>query len=286
MSHTDDNEPWDLEIEPSSGFFDLNWREIWQYRDLIALFVRRDIVATYKQTILGPIWFFVQPILTTLTYVVIFGNVAGISTGGIPKILFYLAGITLWNYFQECLMKTSDTFILNQNLFGKVYFPRLVAPISIVISNLFKFFIQLSLFIAAWIYFLARPESNVHPNSTLLLFPFYLLLMSGLGFSFGVLISSLTTKYRDLRFLIQFGVQLLMYGTPIVYPLAIVPEKYRLLLLANPITSVVEAFKYSFLGEGYFFWIGLGYSFVFMVVCLLLSILVFNRVEKTFMDTV
>lgn len=286
MSHTDDNEPWDLEIEPSSGFFDLNWQEIWQYRDLIALFVRRDIVATYKQTILGPIWFFVQPILTTLTYVVIFGNVAGISTGGIPKILFYLAGITLWNYFQECLMKTSDTFILNQNLFGKVYFPRLVAPISIVISNLFKFFIQLSLFIAAWIYFLARPESNVHPNSTLLLFPFYLLLMSGLGFSFGVLISSLTTKYRDLRFLIQFGVQLLMYGTPIVYPLAIVPEKYRLLLLANPITSVVEAFKYSFLGEGYFFWIGLGYSFVFMVVCLLLSILVFNRVEKTFMDTV
>lgn len=286
ISHIDDNEPWDLEIEPSSGFLDLNWREIWQYRDLIALFVRRDIVAAYKQTILGPIWFFVQPILTTLTYVVIFGNIANISTGGIPKILFYLAGITLWNYFQECLMKTSDTFILNQNLFGKVYFPRLVAPISIVISNLFKFFIQLSLFVAAWIYFLAQPESNVHPNSTLLLFPFYLLLMSGLGFSFGVLISSLTTKYRDLRYLIQFGVQLLMYGTPIVYPLAIVPEKYRLLLLANPITSVVEAFKYSFLGEGFFSWIGLGYSFVFMVVCLLLSILVFNRVEKTFMDTV
>lgn len=286
MSHTDDNEPWDLEIEPSSGFFDLNWREVWQYRDLIALFVRRDIVATYKQTILGPIWFFIQPILTTLTYVVIFGNVAGISTGGIPKILFYLAGVTLWNYFSECLMKTSDTFILNQNLFGKVYFPRLAAPISIVISNLFKFLIQLSLFLAAWIYFLAQPESTVHPNSTLLLFPIYLLLMSGMGFSFGVLISSLTTKYRDLRFLIQFGIQLLMYGTPIVYPLAIVPEKYRLLLLANPITSVVEGFKYSFLGEGYFSWLGLGYSFFFMIVCLFLSILVFNRVEKTFMDTV
>ncbi len=287
MSHTDDeDEPWDLEIEPSSGFFDLNWREVWQYRDLIALFVRRDIVATYKQTILGPIWFFIQPILTTLTYVVIFGNVAGISTGGIPKILFYLAGVTLWNYFQECLMKTSDTFILNQNLFGKVYFPRLAAPISIVISNLFKFLIQLSLFLAAWIYFLSQPQSAVHPNSTLLLFPVYLLLMSGMGFSFGVLISSLTTKYRDLRFLIQFGVQLLMYGTPIVYPLSIVPEKYRLLLLANPITSVVEGFKYSFLGEGYFSWIGLGYSFVFMIICLFLSILVFNRVEKTFMDTV
>ncbi|GHB83371.1 ABC transporter permease [Persicitalea jodogahamensis] len=286
MSQTDDSESWDLEIEPASGFFDLNWREIWQYRDLIALFVRRDIVATYKQTILGPIWFFVQPILTTITYVVIFGNVAGISTGGIPKILFYLAGITLWNYFQECLMKTSDTFILNQNLFGKVYFPRLAAPISVVISNLFKFFIQLGLFLVAWMYFLIQPENDVNPNITLLLFPLYVLLMSGLGFSFGVLISSLTTKYRDLRFLIQFGVQLLMYGTPIVYPLSIVPEKYRLLLLANPITSIVEAFKYSFLGEGYFSWLWLAYSFIFMVVCLLLSILVFNRVEKTFMDTV
>jgi lipopolysaccharide transport system permease protein len=279
-------EHWDLEIEPDSGLFDINWRELWHYRDLIALFVRRDIVSTYKQTILGPIWFFVQPILTTLTYVVIFGNVAGISTGGMPKILFYLAGITLWNYFQECLMKTSDTFILNQNLFGKVYFPRLAVPISIVVSNLFKFFIQLSLFLVVWIYYLAQSKSPIQPNGTLALFPLYLLLMSGLGFSFGVLISSLTTKYRDLRFLIQFGVQLLMYGTPIVYPLEIVPDKYKLLLLANPITSVVEAFKYSFLGQGYFSWAGLAYSSCFMSVCLLLSIVVFNRVEKTFMDTV
>ena len=277
---------WDLDIQPESGFFDLNWRELWQYRDLILLFVRRDIVSTYKQTILGPIWFFVQPILTTLTYVIIFGNIAGISTGGVPKLLFYLAGITLWNYFQECLMKTSDTFILNQNLFGKVYFPRLAVPISIVISNLFKFLIQLALFLVAWMYFLLQTDSTIQPNATLLLFPFYILLMSGLGFSFGTLISSLTTKYRDLRFLIQFGVQLLMYGTPIVYPLEIVPDKYRLLLLANPITSVVEAFKYSFLGQGYFSWFGLGYSLIFMVICLLLSILVFNRVEKTFMDTV
>ncbi len=285
MKQTIDTEPWDLEIEPTSGFFDLNWREVWQYRDLIALFVRRDIVATYKQTILGPIWFFVQPILTTIAYVLIFGNVAGISTGGIPKILFYLAGITLWNYFQECLMKTSDTFILNQNLFGKVYFPRLAAPISVVVSSLFKFFIQLSLFLAAWAFYLVTTDS-VQPNVTILLFPFYVLLMSGMGFSLGVLISSLTTKYRDLRFLIQFGIQLLMYGTPIVYPLSIVPEKYRIFLLANPITSVVEAFKYSFLGEGYFSWIGLGYSSAFMIVTLFLSILVFNRVEKTFMDTV
>jgi lipopolysaccharide transport system permease protein len=286
MKYSTDTEPWDLEIEPISGIFDINWRELWQYRDLIALFVRRDIVATYKQTVLGPIWFFVQPILTTLTYVVIFGNVAGISTGGVPKILFYLAGITLWNYFQECLMKTSNTFVSNQSLFGKVYFPRLAAPISIVISNLYKFFIQLTLFLAAWIYFLVQPGDLIKPNVTLLLLPLYIGLMSGLGFGFGVLISSLTTKYRDLRFLVQFGVQLLMYGTPIVYPLAIVPPKYQPLLLANPITSVVEAFKYSFLGEGYFSWLGLGYSFVFMIVSLLGSIVVFNRVEKTFMDTV
>jgi lipopolysaccharide transport system permease protein len=286
MSQSTETEHWDLEIEPESGLFDLNFRELWQYRDLIALFVRRDIVATYKQTVLGPIWFFVQPILTTLTYVIIFGNIAGISTGGVPKILFYLAGITLWNYFQECLMKTSDTFILNQNLFGKVYFPRLAVPISIVISNLFKFFIQLSLFLLAWVYFVFQAGSQVQPNRTLLLFPVYVLLMSGLGFSFGVLISSLTTKYRDLRFLIQFGVQLLMYGTPIVYPLEIVPDKYRPLLLANPITSIVEGFRYSFLGQGYFSATGLVYSFCFMVVGLLLSIVVFNRVEKTFMDTV
>ncbi|TDB63464.1 ABC transporter permease [Arundinibacter roseus] len=286
MSLSKQTDQWDLEIQPESSFFELNWRELWHYRDLILLFVRRDIVSTYKQTILGPIWFFIQPILTTLTYVIIFGNIAGISTGGVPKILFYLAGITLWNYFQECLMKTSDTFILNQNLFGKVYFPRLAIPISIVISNLFKFFIQLALFLVAWVYFLLQAESPIQPNGTLALFPVYLLLMSGLGFSFGVLISSLTTKYRDLRFLIQFGVQLLMYGTPIVYPLEIVPDKYRLLLLANPITSVIEAFKYSFLGQGYFSWFGLGYSLIFMVICLFLSILVFNRVEKTFMDTV
>ncbi|WP_247236069.1 ABC transporter permease [Telluribacter sp. SYSU D00476] len=283
---TPTEEQWDLEIQPTSGLLELNWRELWQYRDLIVLFVRRDVVATYKQTILGPLWFFIQPILTTVTYVIIFGNIAGISTGGIPKILFYLAGITLWNYFQECLMKTSDTFILNQSLFGKVYFPRLAAPVSIVVSNLFKFFIQLCLFLAVWMYFLWQPDTAIQPNRTLLLFPLYVLLMSGLGFSFGVLISSLTTKYRDLRFLVQFGVQLLMYATPVVYPLAIAPEKYRWILMLNPITSVMEAFRYSFTGQGYFSWQGLGYSAVFMVVVLLVSIVIFNRVEKTFMDTV
>ncbi len=279
-------EKWDLEIEPASGLFDINWKEIWQYRDLILLFVRRDIVSTYKQTILGPIWFFVQPILTTITFVVIFGNIAEISTSGVPKILFYLSGITLWNYFQECLMKTSETFISNQNLFGKVYFPRLASPISIVISNLFKFGIQFGLFLAIWLFFLIKPESQITPNKTILLLPFYILLMSGLGFSSGVLISSLTTKYRDLRFLIQFGVQLMMYATPIVYPLAIAPEKYKWLLLLNPITAVVEAFKYSFLGQGHFSIYSLGYSLIVMIITLFLSILVFNKVEKSFMDTV
>ncbi len=282
----EEEEKWDLEIEPISGLFDINWKEIWQYRDLILLFVRRDIVSTYKQTILGPIWFFIQPILTTITFVIIFGNIAEISTSGVPKVLFYLSGITLWNYFQECLMKTSETFITNQNLFGKVYFPRLVSPISIVISNLFKFGIQFGLFLLIWFYFLLKGDSSVKPNMTILLLPYYILLMSGLGFSIGVLISSLTTKYRDLRFLIQFGVQLLMYATPIVYPLAIAPEKYRWLLLLNPITGIVEAFKYSFLGQGYFSVMSLAYGAIVMIVTLFLSILVFNRVEKTFMDTV
>ncbi|CAG5007955.1 hypothetical protein DYBT9275_04163 [Dyadobacter sp. CECT 9275] len=281
-----EEDKWDLEIEPVSGLFDVNWREIWQYRDLIALFVKRDVVATYKQTILGPVWFFVQPILTTFTYIIIFGNIAGISTGGVPKILFYLSGITLWNYFQECLLKTSDTFVLNQNLFGKVYFPRLAAPISIVISNLFKFGIQFTLFLGIWTYFLILQKNEVSPKPTLILFPLYLLLMSGLGFSTGVLISSLTTKYRDLRYLIQFGIQLLMYATPIVYPLDIAPERYQWLLQLNPVTSVVEALRYSFLGQGHFSWAGLGYSFIFMSINLLISIIVFNKVEKTFMDTV
>lgn len=279
-------EHWDLEINPVSGLFEINWKELWQYRDLILLFVRRDLVAVYKQTILGPLWFLIQPMLTAFTYVIIFGNIAGISTGGIPKILFYMGGITLWNYFQECLMKTSDTFLVNQGLFGKVYFPRLVAPISIVISNLVKFCVQLCLFLAVWIYFLLQPDTPVKPNTTLLLFPVYVLILSGLGFGFGVLVSSLTTKYRDLRFLVQFGVQLLMYATPIVYPLAIAPEKYKYLLLINPMTSIIEGFKYSFLGEGYFSAGGLLYSFGCMIVTLLLSIIVFNKVEKGFIDTV
>lgn len=283
---SDVEEKWDLEIVPYTGLFDINWLELWQYRDLIFLFVRRDIVATYKQTFLGPLWFFIQPLLTTFMYVIIFGNMARIPTGSSPKILFYLGGITIWNYFQECLLKTSETFIANQNLFGKVYFPRMVTPISIVISSLIKFFIQFSLFLLAWLYFLFQKTPGVRPNITIFLFPFYIILMSGLGFSFGILISSLTTRYRDLRFLIQFGIQLLMFATPIVYPLEIASEKYRWLLLSNPITGIVEAFRYSFMGQGSFSYTQLIYSFLFISMSLFSSIIIFNRVEKTFMDRI
>ena len=277
---------WDLEIVSKTKLFDLNLPELWQYRDLIFLFVRRDLTTTYKQTILGPLWFFIQPILVTLMYVLIFGKIANISTGGMPKILFYLGGVTIWNYFHECLIKTSETFISNQNLFGKVYFPRLVTPISIVISGLIKFLIQFVLFLFVWLYFLTQRNEAIHPNLAILMLPLYLLLMSGLGFSYGILISSLTTKYRDLRFLIQFGIQLLMYATPVVYPLEIVQQKYQWIILLNPVASILEAFKYSFTGHGYFSFQHLIYSTLFMSVSLLGSILIFNKIEKTFVDTV
>ena len=283
----DEQEKWDMEIVSTTGLFEVNWHELWQYRDLILLFVRRDLTTTYKQTILGPLWFFIQPILTTTVYIIVFGKITNLSTGGLPKVLFYLAGITIWNYFQESLVKTSETFITNQNLFGKVYFPRLAVPISLVISGLIKFFIQFALFLVVWLYFLFEDDNVlIHPNNTLFLFPLYILVMSGLGFSYGILISSLTTKYRDLRFLIQFGIQLLMYATPVVYPLQIVSEKYQWLLLLNPVAVIIEAFKYGFTGHGYFSFPVLIYSLLFTMLNLFFSILIFNRIEKTFVDTV
>ena len=283
----DEQEKWDMEIVSTTGLFEVNWHELWQYRDLILLFVRRDLTTTYKQTILGPLWFFIQPILTTTVYIIVFGKITNLSTGGLPKVLFYLAGITIWNYFQESLVKTSETFITNQNLFGKVYFPRLAVPISLVISGLIKFFIQFALFLVVWLYFLFEDDNLlIHPNNTLFLFPLYILVMSGLGFSYGILISSLTTKYRDLRFLIQFGIQLLMYATPVVYPLQIVSEKYQWLLLLNPVAVIIEAFKYGFTGHGYFSFPVLIYSLLFTMLNLFFSILIFNRIEKTFVDTV
>lgn len=283
----DNIEDWDLVIEPKTRLIQLNILEIWQYRYLLIMFVKRDIVAVYKQTILGPIWFFIQPILTTITFVVIFGNIAKISTDGLPQVLFYLAGITVWNYFSETLTSTSTTFITNASIFGKVYFPRLVLPMSKVISGLIKFFIQFALFIFALIFYLVR-GSSVYPDITGILFvtPIVIIIMAGLGLGFGLILSSLTTKYRDLVFLVTFGIQLAMYATPIIYPMSSISAKYKWIISANPMSSLVEAFRKVYLGSGNLHWPGLLYSFIFMIVLLFFGTVIFNRVEKTFMDTV
>ena len=278
-------EKWDIIIQPQNSLLQLRLDEVWRYRDLLTLFVRRDFVAQYKQTILGPIWYFIQPLFTTLIFTVVFGNLAGISTDGIPPVLFYLAGITNWNYFAECLNKTATTFKDNQNIFGKVYFPRLVVPLSIVVSNLIKYSIQFILFLGFYGYFFAK-GTGVSLNSHSLLFPLLVALLAGLGLGLGLIVTSLTTKYRDLVFLIQFGVQLFMYATPVIYPLSEVPENYRWLSVLNPMTSIIETFKFGFLGQGTFEWAYLGYSTVFTVVVLLMGIVIFNRTEKNFMDTV
>lgn len=277
---------WTLIIKPKTKWWNVNLRSLWMFRDLIFMFVWRDFVSTYKQTILGPLWFFVQPIITTITFTVIFGNLANISTEGMPSVVFYLSGITLWTYFADCLNKTSNTFVANAAIFGKVYFPRLVVPISILLSNLFKLGIQFLLFVIFWAYYLII-EKSYSPNWNMMwILPFLIMLMAGLGLGFGTLISSLTTKYRDLTFLVSFGVQLMMYASPVVYPISIVPDKWKVYLLLNPVTSIIEAFKYIFLGSGYFSWMALSYSMVFMLVLLLISVAIFNRVEKSFMDTV
>ena len=278
---------WDLVIEPRSSIFQLNLKDLWHYRYLLVMFVKRDLVAVYKQTILGPIWFFIQPILTTITFVIIFGNIAKISTDGLPQILFYLAGITVWNYFSETLNSTSNTFIANANIFGKVYFPRLILPLSKVISGLIKFAIQFLLFVLTLIYFLLKGAS-IHPDLWRILYvtPIILLIMAGLGLGLGLILSALTTKYRDLSFLITFGIQLSMYATPIIYPLSALHSKYKMLILANPMSSLVEAFRKIYLGAGELSWTGLAYSFICTVVILGIGIIIFNRVEKTFMDTV
>ncbi|MDP1801674.1 MAG: ABC transporter permease [Bacteroidota bacterium] len=278
-------ENWDLIIRPHTKWYDLRLSEILNYKDLLFLFVKRDFVSVYKQTILGPAWFFIQPIITAITFTVIFGNLANISTDGLPPVLFYLCGITLWNYLSDTLIKTADTFTANASIFGKVYFPRMIVPLSVVLSNLIKFGVQFLLFIAVWVYYLIT-QTTVHPNLTLILVPFLILLMGFLGLSFGIIISSMTTKYRDLKFLIAFGIQLMMYATPIVYPLSIVPQKYKWLILANPVTSIIETFKYAFLGVGEFNWLYLLYSLCFTCVLFFLGLVIFHKVEKSFMDTV
>ena len=276
---------WDLTINPHSKWYDLRIKEIFKYKDLLFLFVKRDFVSIYKQTILGPLWFFLQPIITAITFTVIFGNLAKISTDGLPQILFYMAGITLWNYFADTLTKTADTFSSNANIFGKVYFPRMIVPLSVVVSNLIKLAIQFLLFLCIWIYYLIQTDL-IHPNKMLVLIPFLIILIGFMALSFGIIISSLTTKYRDLKFLVTFGIQLMMYASPIVYPLSIVPEKYKWIIVANPVTSIIETFKYAFLGVGEFSWLYLAYSTLFTIVLFLIGLVIFHRVEKSFMDTV
>lgn len=281
----DNTKAWDLIIEPQQGLLSVNFKEIWDYRDLLFLFVKRDVVTVYKQTVLGPIWFFVQPIMTMLVYIVVFGNIAGIPTDGIPKPLFYLSGIIIWNYFSECFLKTSDTFTVNQDMFGKVYFPRLIMPLSKVVSGLIKFFIQFILFLVVYLYFLVDGVP-VQLGGELLLVPYFIVLMALLGLGFGLIFTSMTTKYRDLKFLIQFGVQLLMYATPIIYPMSEIPEKIRYFIFFNPLSHIVEGFKLAFLGQGSLTTSGLLYSSVCTLIVLIVGILIFNKTEKTFVDTV
>ncbi len=279
------SEPQFTLIKPQSSLLDLNLTELWLYRDLISMYVRRDIVTFYKQTILGPLWFVFQPVLTTIMFMFVFGNLAGISTDGIPQPLFYFSGIIFWNYFSDCLMRNSRIFLDNQNVFGKVYFPRLVVPISITISNLVRFFIQFVILLIIYFYYFYT-GTDIVPNVSLLLFPLLIIMTAGLSLGFGIIFSSLTTKYRDLTFLLQFGVQLWMFITPVIYPLKNIAPAKQWLIQINPMTSIIEAFKYGAMGNGVFSGIWLLYSFGFMVVLLLLGIVIFNKVEKGFMDTV
>jgi lipopolysaccharide transport system permease protein len=277
--------PYSNSITPANTLFSLRLREIWRYRDLLMLFVRRDFVAKYKQTILGPAWFIIQPLMQMMMFTVVFGNIAGISTDGAPKTLFYLAGITAWTYFANCLKKTSAVFTQNAGLFGKVYFPRAVTPLSIVISNLIEFAIAMMLFLAFFFYYLFAGAA-IAPNITLLLFPVLVITMAFMGLGLGMLISAMTTKYRDLQNLVSFGVQLLMYASPVIYPLSTIPEKYRLIIVANPMTGIIETFKYAFLGTGTFNGWYLLYSVAFAAVIFVVGLAVFNKTEKNFMDTV
>ena len=277
---------WTTIIKPHNKLWEVDFKELWRYRDLFMMYVKRDIITMYKQTILGPLWFIIQPAITTIMYMVVFGGIAGISTDGLPQPLFYLAGICLWQYFADCLNKTSSTFISNQGIFGKVYFPRLVAPLSTIVSGLVKLGIQILLFVIVYIYFLAI-GTPVEPNWALSLFPLLVIMIAGLALGFGIIISSLTTKYRDLTILFTFIVQLWMYGTPVIYPLSSIPEgKIKLLMQLNPVTPIVETFKYGTLGTGEFSWNMLGYSFCFMLVVLSIGIVLFNKVQRSFMDTV
>jgi len=285
MESNNTTEDWDFFIESKSSLFDLKLSDLWSYRDLLLMFVKRDFVSFYKQTILGPLWFFIQPIFTTLVFVFVFGNLAGISTDGLPQFLFYLSGITAWNYFADCITKTSTVFKDNANIFSKVYFPRLILPMSIVLSNLVRFGVQLLLFFVMIAYFMYQ-GSDIRLTYMVFLFPVLVLMMAFLGLGIGLIITALTTKYRDLSFLVSFGVQLLMYATTVIYPLSSAPEEYRTLIQLNPMTPIIETFRFAFLGAGEFSWASLGYAAVVTAVIFIVGLVIFNKTERSFVDTI
>lgn len=276
-------------IEANTSIWSIDFKELWRYRDLIRMYVKRDIVTLYKQTILGPLWFIIQPLITTVMFMVVFGGIAGISTDGLPQPLFYMSGLLCWNYFADCLNKCGNTFTANQNVFGKVYFPRLVVPLSITISNLIKMGVQFGLFLTIYLIYICKGV-EVHITSYVLFLPLLVLMLAGLGLGFGLLITSVTTKYRDLTFLVQFGVQLWMYATPVIYPLSTLSTgraaQYLWLMKLNPLTSILETFKLAFLGTGTFSWGYFSYSLAFTIVVMALGILVFNKVQRSFMDVI
>ncbi|MFV0530358.1 MAG: ABC transporter permease [Flavobacteriales bacterium] len=278
------NQDWSETIESKHSLFDFHLKEVWRYRDLVYMFVKRDFVSSFKQTILGPIWFFINPIFTTVVYVFVFGNIAKISTDGAPQILFYLAGVTLWNFFLSTLNGTSSTFSSNAGIFGKVYFPRLVTPISIALSNYMRFGIQFLLFLSVWIYYLI--EGKVQPNIWAFATPFLIIMMSLFALGLGMIFSSLTTKYRDLQMLLAFGISLYMYATPVIYPVSTLKGIWKKLAFYNPLTGVFECFKYGWLGVGDFSPLMLGISFLIILAILVIGVTIFNKVEKSFMDTV
>lgn len=285
------SESWDLVIEGKTPLFDVNFKDLWRYRDLLFMFVKRDFVSFYKQTILGPLWFFIQPIFTTMVFTFVFGKLAGISTDGLPQQLFYLTGITSWNYFSDCLTKTSTVFKDNANIFGKVYFPRLIMPLSIVVSNLVRFGVQLLLLIFMMFYYWFFPvdDASFKVTSAILIFPVLVILMALLGLGLGLIITAVTTKYKDLTFLVTFGVQLLMYGTTVIYPLSEAKLKFPAMakfIELNPMTGIIEAFRYAFLGKGEFTLWSISYSAIITIIVLFIGILIYNKTEKNFVDTI
>ena len=276
---------WDLEIKRQDHLLRLHLKDVWNYRDLLWLLVRRDFVSFYKQTIFGPLWFFIQPVFTTLLFTIVFNKMRGFSTDGIPAPLFYLCGTIAWNYFADCLTKTSTVFRDNVNIFGKVYFPRLIMPLSIVFSNLVRFGVQLVLFLSVWAFYVIK-GTPIYMNAFILLFPLVVVLMAMLGLGLGLIVTAMTTKYRDLAFVVTFGVQLFMYATPVIYPLSAAPTKYQFVIALNPLSGLIETFRYGFTGQGHFYSGAFTYSIIATVLITIIGVMIFNKVEKNFVDTI